>query len=77
MSTKKSKKSDEDLTKESDQEYFAEENNNKNDDKISFAKVACSRLDPGVQGEHFTTQLSWLTALLLVTCVCSVYLVNK
>ena len=77
MSTKKSKKSDEDLTKESDQEYFAEENNNKNDGKISFAKVACSRLDPGVQGEHFTTQLSWLTALLLVTCVCSVYLVNK
>ena len=38
MSTKKSKKSDEDLTKESDQEYFAEENNNKNDDKISFCE---------------------------------------
>ena len=43
MSIKKRKKSDED-----DQEYFAEENNNKNGDKISFAKVGCSRLNPGV-----------------------------
>ena len=57
MRTKKRRKSDED-----DQEYSAEENNNKNDDKISFAKVGCSRLNPGVQGEHLTTQLSWLTA---------------
>ena len=55
MSTKKRKKSDED-----DQKYFAEEDN-KNDDKISFAKVSCSRLNPGVRGEHLTTQLSWLT----------------
>ena len=56
MSTKKRRKSDKD-----DQEYSAEENNNKNDDKISFAKVGCSRLNPGVRGEHLTTLLSWLT----------------
>ena len=56
MSTKKRKKYDED-----NQKYFAEEDNNKNDDKISFAKVGCSRLNPGVRGEHLTTLLSWLT----------------
>ena len=57
MSTKKRKKSDED-----NQEYFAEEDNNKHGDKILFAKVGCSRLNPGVRGEHLTTQLSLLTA---------------
>ena len=57
MSTKKRKKSD-----EGDLEYFAEEDNNKNDEKISFAQVGCLRLNPGVRGEHLTTQLSWLTA---------------
>ena len=57
MSTKKRKKSVED-----NQEYFAEEDNNKHDDKISFAKIGCSRLNPGVRGEHLTTQLSLLTA---------------
>ena len=72
MSTKKRKKSDED-----DQKYFAEEDNNKNDDKISFATVGCSRLYPGVRGQHLTTQLSYLTAWLLVTRVYFVYLVDK
>ena len=57
MSTKKRKKSDKD-----DQEYFAEEDNNKNDGKISFGKVGCSLLNTIVRGEHLTTQLSWLTA---------------
>ena len=46
MITKKRKTSDED-----DQEYFIEEDNNKHDDKISFAKVGCLRLNPGVRGE--------------------------
>ena len=57
MSTKKKKKSD-----KGDQEYYAEEDNNKNDDKISFAKVGSLQLNPGVRGEHLTTQLPWLTA---------------
>ena len=47
MNKKKRKKSDEDV-----QEYFAEEDSNKNDDKISFGKVGCSRLNPEVRWEH-------------------------
>ena len=53
MSTKKRKKFDKD-----DQEYFAEEDNSKNNDKISFAEVGCSLLNPGVRGEHLITLLS-------------------
>ena len=34
------------------------------------------RLNPGVRGELLTSQLSWVTAWLLVTRVCPVYLVE-
>ena len=34
-------------------------------------------LNPGVQGEHLTSQLPWVATLLLVTRVCPVYLVDE
>ena len=37
----------------------------------------CSRLNPGVRGEHLTSQLSWVAAWLLVTHACPVYLVDE
>ena len=35
------------------------------------------QLNPEAGGEHLTSQLSWAAALLLVICVCHVYLVDK
>ena len=35
------------------------------------------RLNPGTQGEHLTSQLSWVAAWLLVARVCPVYLVEE
>ena len=35
------------------------------------------RLNPGAWGEHLTSQLSWVAAWILVTCVCPVYLVKE
>ena len=35
------------------------------------------QLNPGTWGVHFTSQISWVAAWLLVTCVYPVYLVNK
>ena len=42
-----------------------------------FIYILCGllRLNPGAWGEHLTSQLSWATAWLLVTCANSVYLV--
>ena len=34
-------------------------------------------LNPGLRGEHLTSQLSWVAAWLLVTRVCPVYLVKE
>ena len=35
----------------------------------------CSRLKPGVRGEHLTSKLSWAATSLLVTCSSRIYLV--
>ena len=35
------------------------------------------RLDPGAQGEHLTSQYSWVATWLLVTRVCLVYLMEE
>ena len=35
------------------------------------------RLKPGAQGEHLTSQFSWVAAQLLVTRVCPVYLLEE
>ena len=49
---------------------------------ILFAKLFLSLcrllwLNPGARGEHLTSQLSWITAWLLVTRVCPVYLADE
>ena len=36
-----------------------------------------SQLNPGLQGEHLTSQLSWVTAWPLVICVCPALLVDE
>ena len=35
------------------------------------------RLNPRVQEEYLISQLSWIPARLLITCVCIVYLVDE
>ena len=56
MRTKKRKKSGED-----DQDYFAEEDNKKNDDRISFAKVGYSRLGRLRASHHSVFMVNCLT----------------
>ena len=45
--------------------------------EISSVFCTLLRLNPVVRGEHLISQLQWIAALLLVTRVCPVYLVDE
>ena len=44
---------------------------------LDCGRTDCSRLNPRAWGKHLTSQLSWITAWLLVTRVCPVHLVDE